>query len=75
VLFGAVEPCSSFPVRGDRANRKIHLVLERCDMCTAVVRCAAALTCDSEFRIRKPRRQARRLGRLRPLAGVASEHR
>ena len=29
VLFGAVEPCSSFSVRGDRANRKIHLVLEQ----------------------------------------------
>ena len=32
VLFGAVEPCSSFSVRGDRANRKIHLVLEQRQM-------------------------------------------
>jgi hypothetical protein len=27
-LFGAVEPCYSFSVRGDRASREIHLVLE-----------------------------------------------
>jgi hypothetical protein len=28
-LFGAVEPCYSFSVRGDRASRQIHLVLEQ----------------------------------------------
>ena len=29
VLFSAVEPCQSFSVRGDRASREIHLVLEQ----------------------------------------------
>ena len=37
VLFGAVEPCSSFSVRGDRANRKIHLCLSSANAPTCII--------------------------------------